>query len=144
MNLVRDGIPLVLSAITLWSQFLAGDKNPAAWFIALVNQALWLIWILAVGAYGLLPMNAGMWYISYRNWRLWTVDNTADDRALAWVQAAARTVWGWLLALWNMVLRRKDGGDGVTTEHNDPQGGGAGLQRSPPAGGAAAGDVQRG
>lgn len=71
MSYIRDGIPFVLSAITLYSMLLAGDRNPKGWLLSLVNQALWLVWICVVGAWGLLPLNAGMWYISYRNWCKW-------------------------------------------------------------------------
>lgn len=71
MSLLRDGVPFVLSAITIWSMFLAGDKNPVAWLMSLGNQALWLTWIIVIGAWGLLPMNIAMWYVAYRNWRLW-------------------------------------------------------------------------
>lgn len=72
MAYLQHGIPFVLSAVTLYSLFIVGDKNAHGWLISLCNQALWLVWIILIGAWGLLPMNVGMWYVSYRNWRKWT------------------------------------------------------------------------
>jgi hypothetical protein len=63
--------PLLLSAITIWMNLLAGNKHRSAWAVGLVGQALWLGWIIAVGAWGLLPMNIALWIVYGRNHLKW-------------------------------------------------------------------------
>lgn len=65
-------LPYVISVVTVYSMWLAGNKDFAAWPIAIVNQALWLFWIVLSGTWGLLPMNIALWIIFYRNYRKWT------------------------------------------------------------------------
>jgi hypothetical protein len=50
---------------------LAGNRNRWAWAFGLGNQALWLGWILAAEAWGLLPMNLALWLVYARNHLLW-------------------------------------------------------------------------
>lgn len=69
---IRDYLPWLLSAITIYMTILAGNKSRNAWLYGLVNQALWLLWILTTGAYGLLPMNAALWLLYGRNHLKWT------------------------------------------------------------------------
>lgn len=64
-------LPWLLSAITIYMTILAGNKSRNAWLYGLVNQALWLVWILTTGAYGLLPMNAALWLLYARNHLKW-------------------------------------------------------------------------
>lgn len=66
--------PWALSAITIYTMFLAGDKNPNTWLIGLMNQALWLTWILASETWGLLPMNLALWVVYTRNHMKWGRD----------------------------------------------------------------------
>jgi hypothetical protein len=65
-------LPWLLSAITIYMTILAGNKSRNAWLYGLVNQALWLLWILTTGAYGLLPMNAALWLLYGRNHLKWS------------------------------------------------------------------------
>jgi hypothetical protein len=69
---IRDYLPWPLSAITIYMTILAGNKSRNAWLYGLVNQALWLLWILTTGAYGLLPMNAALWLLYGRNHLKWS------------------------------------------------------------------------
>lgn len=64
-------LPWVLSTITAYQSFLAGDKKRSAWVLALCNQALWLTWVLCSQNWGLLPLNAVLWVVYYRNYRKW-------------------------------------------------------------------------
>ncbi len=64
-------LPWLLSAITIYMTILAGNKTQWAWLVGLGNQALWLVWIFAVGAWGLLPMNVALWIVYYRNHLKW-------------------------------------------------------------------------
>lgn len=71
MDLIRDYLPYALSAITIWTMFLAGNKSGHTWLIGLVNQALWLLWIVASESWGLLPMNIALWVVYARNHLKW-------------------------------------------------------------------------
>lgn len=71
MQWIRDYLPWLMSAVTIYMTLMAGNKHPKAWAIGLANQALWLVWILATGAWGLLPMNAALWIVYARNHMRW-------------------------------------------------------------------------
>jgi len=70
-------LPWLLSVITIWMTVLAGNKHPSAWLIGLVNQFLWLVWIVLAGAYGLLPMNLALWMVYGRNHLKWNSPRAA-------------------------------------------------------------------
>lgn len=67
-------LPWALSAITIYSMLLAGNKRRGAWAVGLANQALWLLWIVLAGAWGLLPMNLALWVVYSRNFLKWRED----------------------------------------------------------------------
>ena len=69
--MIRDYLPWLLSAITIYMTVLAGNKSRHAWAVGLLNQALWLHWIVTVSAWGLLPMNAALWVVYLRNHVKW-------------------------------------------------------------------------
>lgn len=50
---------------------LAGNKKRGAWLVGLVNQLLWLVWIVLSAAWGLLPMNIALWIVYFRNYLKW-------------------------------------------------------------------------
>lgn len=64
-------LPWLLSAITIYTMFLAGNKHGKTWLVGLANQALWLIWIVASASWGLLPMNIALWIVYGRNHLKW-------------------------------------------------------------------------
>ena len=68
---MTEWLPWLMSAITIWMTLLAGNKHRSAWLIGLGNQALWLTWIIAMGAWGLLPMNAALWIVYASNHMKW-------------------------------------------------------------------------
>lgn len=70
-------LPFLLSAITIWMTVLAGNKHPSAWAIGLLNQALWLYWIIAAEAWGLVPMNIALWIVYGRNHWKWNKPEAA-------------------------------------------------------------------
>lgn len=65
-------LPWLLSAITIYMTVLAGNKHRWAWAVGLVNQALWLVWIIASASWGLLPMNLALWIVYGRNHLKWS------------------------------------------------------------------------
>lgn len=69
--MIKTILPYVLSAITIYTMFLAGNNKKYTWLIGLVNQALWLIWIIVMSAWGLLPMNIALWFVYGRNHFKW-------------------------------------------------------------------------
>jgi hypothetical protein len=83
-ELVRDWLPWIMSAITLWMTFLQGKKTWVAWAWGLLNQFLWLTFVLATETWGLLPLNIGLWYLYARNLQRWY----DDEKALRYQQQA--------------------------------------------------------
>ena len=71
--MIRDHLPWVLSAITIWMTLLAGNKHKSAWVVGLVNQALWLVWIIASETWGLLPLTVALSIVYVRNYVKWRV-----------------------------------------------------------------------
>jgi hypothetical protein len=69
---IRLYLPWLLSAITIYMTVLAGNKSRNAWLFGLVNQALWLVWIIATASWGLLPMNLALWIVYGRNHLKWS------------------------------------------------------------------------
>jgi hypothetical protein len=70
--MIADYLPWLLSVITIWMTILAGNKHPNAWAVGLVNQALWLIWIIVTANWGFLPMNLALWAVYMRNHLKWS------------------------------------------------------------------------
>ena len=64
-------LPWLLSALTIYSAVLAGDKKPAAWTVGVANQFLWATWIVASETWGMLPMNVVLAVIFARNLVKW-------------------------------------------------------------------------
>jgi hypothetical protein len=75
--MIKDYLPWLLSAITIYSMWLAGERSKHTWLIGLANQALWLVWIVATQAWGLLPMNLALWFVYGRNHWKW---NSSQSR----------------------------------------------------------------
>jgi len=68
-------LPYLLSAITIYTMFLAGDKNKSAWMVGLINQLLWLIWIILSQSWGLIFGNIALWIVYGRNYVKWNKTN---------------------------------------------------------------------
>lgn len=69
--LIVTGLPWLLSAITIWMTVLAGNLHRHAWLLGLAVQALWLVWIVAAQAWGLVPLNLVLWVVYLRNHLKW-------------------------------------------------------------------------
>lgn len=61
----------LMSAMTLLTMWLAGNKDRRAWFVGLTNQLFWVYFIHDKEAYGLLPMTLILTYIYTRNLYKW-------------------------------------------------------------------------
>jgi len=69
--MIETYLPWLLSAITIYTMFLAGDRDKNTWLVGLANQALWLTWIIASASWGLMPMNIALWIVYARNHLKW-------------------------------------------------------------------------
>lgn len=68
---VRSYLPWLLSAITIYMNWLAGSNVPWAWAVGLLGQVGWLVWIVRLRNWGFLPMNLALWFVYGRNHLLW-------------------------------------------------------------------------
>lgn len=64
-------LPYLMSAITIYTMFLAGNKTKKAWVVGLVNQIFWFTWIITSQSWGLLPMTFAMCFVYTRNYLKW-------------------------------------------------------------------------
>lgn len=67
-------LPWLLSAITILTTILAGNKSPYAWPLSAMNQVLWFIWIVSTSTWGFLPMNLTLIVVFIRNHIKWSKD----------------------------------------------------------------------
>lgn len=72
IEIIKTYLPWLLSAITIYMTILAGNKSKNAWLVGLINQGLWLSWIIAASAWGLIPMNIALWIVYARNHYKWS------------------------------------------------------------------------
>lgn len=83
-DFVRDVLPWVMSASTLYMTFLQGRKTWKAWLVGLANQVLWLWFTISTQTWGLLPLNVGLWFLYVRNLFIWY----DDEKMLRYQQQA--------------------------------------------------------
>ena len=72
-QLIINYLPYFLSANTIYTMLLAGNKKRGAWAFGLFGQLAWLVWIVLTEAWGLLPMNIALWFVYGRNYIKWKV-----------------------------------------------------------------------
>jgi len=70
-QLLVEVLPWVLSLNTIVMNILVGNKHRKSWALGLVGQVLWLVWIVADEAWGLIPLNLALWAIYIRNHIKW-------------------------------------------------------------------------
>ena len=69
---MKDVLPWFMSCVTITQMWLAGSRWRYAWLLTLGNQVLWATWIVAVEAWGLLPMTAAIVFVAIRNHFKWS------------------------------------------------------------------------
>lgn len=72
-------LPWFLSACTVYTMFLAGNKNRMAWTVALVSQVAWAVWIAFSEAWGLVPGHVALWVVYARNWWKWGEEQNKSE-----------------------------------------------------------------
>lgn len=92
-DLVVDGLPWVLSALSLAMSWLTGSKWRHVWLYGLFIQCLWLAWVLASGKWGFLPLSASLFFVYARNHFRWAreAESVATREQ---VTEYARGLWG--------------------------------------------------
>jgi hypothetical protein len=68
---IRDCLPYLLSAISIYMVMLTGKKRAVGWFVGLFGQIGWSVWILYTGTMGLIPMNLTLWFLYLKNYVAW-------------------------------------------------------------------------
>lgn len=68
---MTTALPWIISAITVSQVWMTGSKHRHSWTVGLINQALWLAWIVADEKWGFLPLNVALWIAYYRNHVRW-------------------------------------------------------------------------
>ena len=71
ISIIKDYLPWVLSCITIYITILTGNKDKYAWLLGILNQVLWLVWIIVTKNWGLIPMNIALFVINIRNHFKW-------------------------------------------------------------------------
>lgn len=64
-------LPWLISGLSIVSTTLVGNKDVRGWGVAIFNQSLWSIWVVASSAWGLIPLNIVLWVLHIRNYRKW-------------------------------------------------------------------------
>jgi len=70
-EIIIQYLPWLLSANTIYTMLLAGNKKRGAWAFGLFGQVAWLVWIILTKSWGLLPMNIALWFVYTRNYIKW-------------------------------------------------------------------------
>ena len=76
---MRQILPLLLSAITIYGMWLAGEKRSAGWAVGLANQAPWLAFIIVFEAWGLLPLTVALIVTYSRNLLRWRAEERSQQ-----------------------------------------------------------------
>jgi hypothetical protein len=78
LNILIKILPWFMSASTITVMLLAGRKHKATWYVALLGQVIWTIWIVLDRAWGLAPGSLVLWCVYADNLRRWRGNGQAD------------------------------------------------------------------
>lgn len=67
-------ISLATASGTLLSMYLLGNKDKRGWIVGLLNQFLWITFIVVFGAWALSPLSGCLLVMYTRNLRKWRKD----------------------------------------------------------------------
>jgi hypothetical protein len=68
-------ISLATSGGTLATMWLLGRKDFRGWYMGLISQAIWLVFIFSFSAWGLLPLSVSLTIMYVFNLRKWRRDD---------------------------------------------------------------------
>lgn len=69
--MIKQLIPWLTSAVTLWGLYAVGNKRWWGWLIGLGNQVLWVTLAVLYATWGLLPLTAALIVLYTRNLVKW-------------------------------------------------------------------------
>ena len=70
-HIITTYLPWILSVVTFITHVMAGNTHKWTWVVSAGNQVLWMIWIVAVSAWGLAPLTIGLFVLNIRNYFKW-------------------------------------------------------------------------
>lgn len=70
-NFVVEYTPWLLSALTIQVNIWAGKNHKFTWLLGLVNCVFWIIWSVAIEAWGLMPLNIVLLFVFTNNHLKW-------------------------------------------------------------------------
>jgi hypothetical protein len=73
-HIIVNYLPLLISCLTIFMMWQAGNRKRLGWLFGTGCQALWLVFILTTQTWGLIPLNVAMWFITIRNYRKWSTE----------------------------------------------------------------------
>lgn len=64
----------IMSAATITSVWMVGNKDVRGWYVGLFSQGLWIVYILTTHTWGFVPTTAFLIVVQWRNARRWKRD----------------------------------------------------------------------
>jgi hypothetical protein len=77
-EVLRQAIPLALSANTLVLTWLVGNRRTAGWVLGCIGQVMWFVFIVTWQVWGLLPLAIGLSFVYARNLVRWRREKRAE------------------------------------------------------------------
>ncbi len=68
---MKQAIPWVTSAVTLWAMWAIGRRHWWGWAVGLGNQVLWVALAIVFKTWGLLPLTASLIVVYTKNLVVW-------------------------------------------------------------------------
>lgn len=78
-EVMKQLIPLLLSANTLTLTWLVGNRRTSGWVLGCIGQALWFVFIFTWQVWGLLPLAVGLTIVYARNLLRWRREQRAEN-----------------------------------------------------------------
>jgi hypothetical protein len=125
---IATWLPWLLSAITIVTSFMQGNKHPKAWLLSLGGQGIWAIYIVAAEAWGFVPLTAMLIAVYWRNHLKWKREVAEVPAALhaaealkPYLQEAEDDLIEWRLRALKAEARLSDEeGDHIPPQPGDP------------------------
>lgn len=83
---IVEYLPWGLSALSLVNSWMNGNRWRNVWLFGLFIQCLWLLWVLASGLWGFMPLTASLFFVYARNHLKWRREE-AEAQAKAFCDA---------------------------------------------------------
>lgn len=81
-EVMKQLIPLLLSANTLTLTWLVGNRRTSGWVLGCIGQVMWFVFIFTWQVWGLLPLAIGLTIVYGRNLILWRREQRAENQPI--------------------------------------------------------------